>query len=227
MGKKSKSAAGKSVAKFATIFLERRVKDAPIYTKQINELIGIGRGFAKAGLLESEREVNAGNLSFRTRAGMVITASGADLAKLKKGDFIEVLDWGSAKAGDFVFARGAKEPSSESVMHFEIYRARKDVKFIFHGHSGKILKRAKALGLACTKRQKPFGTPELAWEALDVLGAEIGNGGGKTKTDFAVMKGHGFLALGKTAKQAGECALKVQKLAENAAKSGRKVRGKR
>ncbi|MFH1224811.1 MAG: class II aldolase/adducin family protein [Candidatus Diapherotrites archaeon] len=209
--KGSDSADGSSLAKFSTIFMGGRVRGADIYTIHINELIQWGRVFAREGLLEHGREEKAGNLSFRGRGSIFITASGADLARLHKSDFTEVLGWGSGKKGDFVFARGAKEPSSESIMHFEIYRARKDAKFIFHGHSMEILRSAKKLGIPCTKTKKPYGTTALVWETVRAVEKNKKNG-------FVVLKGHGFVSLGGSAKEAGDLAIKVQKSAERGVK---------
>lgn len=201
MKKQGSGSAGRgSLAKFATVFLGNRARDAALYNIHINELIKWGRVFAREGLLEHGNEEKAGNLSFRGRGSIFITASGVDLAKLTKRNFVEVLGWGSGKKCEFVFARGGKEPSSESIMHFEIYRARKDAKFIFHGHSGKILRNAKKLGLPCTKNKKPYGTTALVWGAVSALEK-------KGKPNFLVLKGHGFVSLGKNASAAGNQAL--------------------
>lgn len=200
----------KSLAKFGVIFLEPKIRNAAHYNKQINELIMWGKRFAEAGLLEAGGERKAGNLSFRTGCGMVITASGANLAKLTPKDFVEVLDWGTGKERNVVFARGGKEPSSESIIHHEIYRRRGDAKAIMHGHCGKILDNTKKMGLPITKKRQPYGTEKLVWEVTGALG----------KNNFMVVKGHGFVSLGKTINLAGKNALKVLGRAQGATRRG-------
>lgn len=99
-----------------------------------------------------------------------------------------------------VYARGARDPSSESMMHFEIYLRRDDVGAIFHGHDREITAAASQLGLPETSREEPFGTTGLLAQVLDILGEER----------FLVMKNHGFLSFGRTMDEAGQRALAVK-----------------
>lgn len=188
-----------SVAKFRTIFTG---KTPPVNKKSI-ELLEWCRKFAEQGLAPKYGTGSShGNLSFRTKNGMIITRSGSDLSTLKENELVEVTDCDEKNFS--VEANGMFEPSSESFEHFEIYRARPDVNAVFHGHSQLILKNAKRLGVVETKNQVEFGTMENLFSVMEVLG----------KNDFLIMKGHGFLCLGRSLDDCGKRALLMQKKAE-------------
>ncbi len=87
-----------------------------------------------------------------------------------------------------------KDPSSESMLHHEIYKMRPDVNAIFHGHSGLLLKRGN---LPTTKEEKAYGSIELVKEVSKIL----------NKGNLLLMKNHGFLSLGKSMEEAGKLAL--------------------
>ena len=95
----------------------------------------------------------------------------------------------------------ARDPSSESMMHFEIYSRRGDVGAIFHGHDREITAYGSLLGLPRTEEEEPSGTTSLLREVMAVLGDE----------NFIVMKNHGFLSLGRTMDEAGNLALRIHR----------------
>lgn len=141
-----------------------------------------------------------GNLSFRVRPGangFVITTSKTGLNVLTDDCFAEVFN--VDLRGGVVYACGVREPSSESMVHYVIYRERPDVGAVFHGHSPEILASANALGMPETEREMPYGTLDLVKEVLKVL----------NKENFLVMKNHGFLSLGKTMQEVGELAMQM------------------
>ena len=70
----------------------------------------------------------SGNLSARCRETIVITASGTSNAYLEPKDF-SVLNF----EGKVVV--GAKNPSSERMLHVEFYKMRPDINYIMHVHS--------------------------------------------------------------------------------------------
>lgn len=145
-----------------------------------------------------------GNLSFRVRPGangFVITTSKTGLNVLADNCFSEVLYIDLGKG--IVYASGTKEPSSESMVHYVIYRERPDVGAVFHGHSLEILASANALRVPETEREAPYGTLDLVEEVLNVL----------NKENFLTMKNHGFLSLGKTMQEAGELAMRMHRQA--------------
>jgi L-fuculose-phosphate aldolase len=142
-----------------------------------------------------------GNLSLRLRSGeeqFMITGSRIGLKNELSDDcFVKVSSCDLEKG--IVYVHGIREPSSESMLHFEIYRRRKDVNAIFHGHSPEILACSDKLNLPETIREEPYGTPELVQRVLEVLGDKY----------FLIMKNHGFISLGRTMKQAGGLALQI------------------
>lgn len=146
-----------------------------------------------------------GNLSFRVRLGangFVITASKTGLNVLTDNRCFAEVPGVDLRKG-VVYACGVKEPSSESMVHYAVYRERPDVGAVFHGHSPEILASANALGVLETEREAPYGTLDLVEEVLKVL----------NKENFLIMKNHGFLSLGKTMQEAGELAMRMHRQA--------------
>lgn len=66
-------------------------------------------------------------------------------------------------------ARGPIRPSSESLTHGAIYAAAPDLAYVFHAHCPEIWRHARALGLALTAHDVPYGTPEMAAEVCRLL----------------------------------------------------------
>lgn len=139
--------------------------------------------------------ISCGNLSFRLQSGenkFIITASQTGFYhELSNSDFVQVIDCNFDQK--VVFALGEREPSSESMLHFAIYKSRPEVNAIYHGHSDEILANVEKLKLVETIREQPYGTAELADEVLKVLG----------DNNFVVMKNHGFVSLGSSCDEAG------------------------
>lgn len=190
-----------SIVKFKVVF----VSNESASDKRLGVLSDWCRRFNESGLtplLEGTGR-SLGNLSFRCEPGnpvFVITASGLESKKeLKPDDFVRVIKVDPKQK--IVFAEGKKVPSMESMMHYEIYTARKDVGAIFHGHDRKITSCACLLGLPETAKEKPPGTVALLKEVVKIL----------DKENFLIMKNHGFLALGKSMNEAGNLALQTKK----------------
>ena len=145
---------------------------------------------------------SAGNLSYRIKEGenqFIITGAGiVSKAKILDNSLVQVKSCDIEK--EIAYYCGTRKPSSESLVHYAIYQARKDVNAVFHGHSEKILACADKLGIVQTKQKEPEGTATLAKAVLEVLGNE----------NFIVMKEHGFVSMGKTMKEAGDLAIKMQ-----------------
>ena len=137
-----------------------------------------------------------GNLSFRFKEGFVITASGLkSKANLTADCFVYVKEY--EDQSNTFYVEGKKQPSSESIMHYLIYRNCKDMNAVFHGHNDAIVAYAEKLGLHLTERKYESGTLELAREVLKLLG----------DNKLIVLKNHGFVSLGRNMKEAGELAL--------------------
>jgi ribulose-5-phosphate 4-epimerase/fuculose-1-phosphate aldolase len=145
---------------------------------------------------------SAGNLSYRIKEGenqFIITGAGiVSKAKILDNSLVQVKNCDIEK--EIAYYYGTRKPSSESLVHCAIYNNRKDVSAVFHGHSEKVLSCTDKLGIVQTKQQEPEGTGKLAKAVLEVLGNE----------NFIVMKDHGFISLGRTMKEAGDLAIKMQ-----------------
>lgn len=144
-----------------------------------------------------------GNLSCRLEEGFLITASGADLAKLELKEIVKVIAFDQDKL--YVQAEGLRLPSSESLLHAAIYQARPEVKAVFHGHYP--VKEAYFIkqGLPVTERETPYGSRELIEEVQKILGNH----------NFVLMKNHGFLSLSDSPQSAGNQVLSIcQKVKE-------------
>lgn len=160
----------------------------------------------------------SGNFSVRDKETgyIVITPTGMDRAEMLPEDVV-VIDM----QGRVVEALTGKKPTSESMMHIAVYKARSDVGAIVHTHS----KNATAFAvmnkpipaivyelflLGCKKGYIPVapygrpGTKELAQSVLKPL--EI--------SDVALMQAHGVIAVAKDLKEALLRASYVEELAE-------------
>jgi ribulose-5-phosphate 4-epimerase/fuculose-1-phosphate aldolase len=121
---------------------------------------------------------NEGNLSIRVEGGFLIKRTGAKLTTCVARDAILVL----GVEGDEVRAAGGV-PSSESRMHWEIYRRRQDAGAILHFHDDALLASAPGPEVG------PFhyGTPELA----DAVGLAAGD------SDIIKIRNHGLVIVAK------------------------------
>jgi len=138
---------------------------------------------------------SSGNLSFRTeikKNNFIITASHTALSdNMNENDFAEVIF--CSEKDNIIHAKGHKEPSSETLMHYLIYKNRNDINAIFHGHSDEIMKLAKQQGFPETEIEFDYGTVELAKEVVKTL----------KNHNFVILKNHGFVSVGKTQEDAG------------------------
>ena len=168
--------------KFQTSFVGR----FPPFDPRLVELVQWCHTLARWGIVGH----TVGNLSFRTANGFIISRTGANLATTTAEEFVEVVD--ADVAGRRLTVIGAYEPSSESMMHSTIYRARREVVAVFHGHSAKLLEAADRLRIPVTEHEQPYGTPELSLEIQKVLAWH----------NLFIMRHHGFVSLGRTMSEA-------------------------
>ncbi len=144
---------------------------------------------------------SSGNLSIRIKPGepkFIITSSYTDLGKpLNISNFSEVISCDTEN--NTVYAKGKNAPSSETFMHYLIYKNRQEINAVFHGHSNEIMKIAAKKGFPVTKKELPYGTINLAKDAVETL-----------KNDsFVILKNHGFISVGKSADEAGRIVLNL------------------
>ncbi|MFA4830760.1 MAG: class II aldolase/adducin family protein [Patescibacteria group bacterium] len=181
--------------KFTTKMIDEEISKDP----RIEELKFWCKKFHEKNFAPQYNGGSSGNLSFRLKDeedSFVITASGLAMKDGLSDDcFVRVSSVDLEKG--IVCAHGKMEPSSENMLHFAIYRKRKDVNAIFHGHSEEILSNAEKLNTVETREEESYGSIELVQSVLEVLGGNY----------FLVMKNHGFISLGETMEDAGKRAL--------------------
>lgn len=187
--------------KFETRFVRRR---APV-SARASDLLAWCRRFVEEGLASQDQEAS-GNLSVRLDQGFLVTPTHVPFSELRSEQLVHVLE--VDLEANFVLAIGTVEPSSESFLHAALYAAHPDVGAVFHGHSAAIVKHGAAVGLAATPREVPYGTAELA-----VLAVEASR-----EAKVFVLAGHGFVAMGATADEAGQHALNARDRVEGAAR---------
>lgn len=185
--------------KFKTEFIDRR-NDVD---KRIDELKFWCSRFDDLELAPRHETGSYGNLSYRIendKCRFMITCSGAVLAAgMDPDEFTSVENVDIDRS--IIYARGIYEPSSESYLHYLIYKSRPELKAIFHGHNQDIIDSTDRLSLPCTKVYRDYGTLDLAESVIDILADH----------DFIIIKDHGFLALGETMQSAGDICLEILK----------------
>jgi L-fuculose-phosphate aldolase len=185
------------------------VSDEVPRNAKIEELKEWSEKFQKNGLTPEFEGNYTGNLSFRSEEGFVITASGLKSKENLSNDcFVYVKNYD--EQSNTVYIEGRRQPSSEAVMHFLIYKTRKEINAVFHGHNDAIIMNAEEMKFPVTEREYEPGTIELAKEVLKVLGDK----------NLIVLKNHGFVSLGRTMKDAGELALATLKRSKDRQTSG-------
>ena len=178
--------------RFTSTFVSKNLPNDP----RIKELKKWCGEFQKHKLTPEFEGNYTGNLSFRSKEGFIITASGLR-SKQNLTDECFVFVKRYEEQSNTFFVDGKNQPSSETLMHYLIYRNHKDINVIFHGHNNSILSKAEKLGIPTTRKKHYPGTKELAKEVLNIIG----------ENRLIVLKNHGFLSLGKTMQEAGELAL--------------------
>jgi L-ribulose-5-phosphate 4-epimerase len=168
------------------------------FDQQLTELNNWAFIFSGLGLTPVHPGGAYGNQSYRVGGNsFIITKSGMT----PKRDFSldnYVLIEGFDHDKETFFIKGLCEPSSESLLHFSIYRAIANVGAVLHGHSKLFQEYAGKLAIPVTPTFNPYGTFALADSAVKLL---------QTKTDLIQLKDHGFVAIGKDIQTAGNLVL--------------------
>ena len=190
--------------RFKTVFLSKNPPD----DDRTKELIYWAKRFDKLGLAPK----SAGNLSFRTKKGFIITATGVALRAAEKENLVEVLEVEIEQAQIVLHVKGKGVPSKESVLHSGIYDSRPEINAVFHIHDELVVGLADELKLPCTQGEQPRGSYELAKEVDRVLGLA-------EDTRYLVLRNHGVVAMSETLEEAG-------RLVEDTHKTVRKTQEK-
>lgn len=182
--------------KFRTVFLK---KDIPQDVRLDDLKYWISR-YGFYDLCQPFAGRSYGNMSFRIKEGsneFIITSTGQGFREdIKDDKFVKVVKCDLDK--NKVEVEGLEIPSSETFSHYVVYKNMPEINAVFHGHCTQLVCSVD-LGFKSTESEKPYGTAEIAREVEKVLGKE----------NFIVMKGHGFLALGKDIDEAGKITLRA------------------
>lgn len=189
--------------RFQTIFLNENLSD----DSQVDKLLYWCQRFHTLNMAPK----SAGNLSFRTRKGFVITGTGFELKDIKKENLAEVLGIRTEKDSLLVYANGQVVPSKESILHFKIYNLRPKIQAIFHLHDKTTLELADKLNIPVTEKEQPRGSNEQVEEAVKFLIS-------KTGINYFILKNHGLVSLGKNMKEAGKLVESMKRKTEKKSK---------
>jgi len=133
---------------------------------------------------------NGGNMSVRTADGLVITTSGANLGSIEETEIAHVQRC-SVEDGVVAYV-GSSLPSSETFLHFLVYRSRPEAGAIVHAHDP-ATSALEDHHVKETAREEPYGTLELARMACETFSKE---------EHIIVLKNHGYVAIGDSLTQA-------------------------
>lgn len=170
--------------KFSTVFVTKGEVDR----KMVLGIIKYCKILDSEGLTPG----TTGNVSVRVDNSILITAGGKDLGKLEETDIVKVIDYNEGK--NIVTVAGDKEPSSETRMHWLIYRQYPEINAVIHVHNIHLLdkEKIKKSNLLITKREYPYGKKEQAREVTELL----------KKSNYVIIKNHGSVIVGKDLKEA-------------------------
>ena len=142
----------------------------------------------------------SGNISIKTTDGILISASGTCLGDISEDDVVLIDYEGNVK-------EGKTKPSSEKIMHSEIYTRRDDVSAIIHCHCPLIT----AFAVAGLTIKKPI-LPDFAllWDEIPLIpyfcpsSIQLADAVGKCfeKNDVALLKNHGVVLADTSLKNA-------------------------
>lgn len=182
---------------FDAVLIDRRPPDDP----RAQAVIRWAARLSELGMTPSYGDGDHGNLSCRTDAGVLISATSTTKSRLTAEELVEILEIDPRAAPARVRCRGLRTPSSDTLMHHAIYRTRPDVQAIIHGHDAKALASAGALTLRVTRAPAVSTTPALIAEVCELVRDE----------DYVLLRDHGFLALGVSLDAAGELLQRVNR----------------
>lgn len=195
------------VIKFRCTWISRH----PIYPHRIQEMIEVRNDLYAKGLIGVYPDgIGYGNVSVRINYAGRFVISGSQTGHVKKADASHfTMVTGYDIEGNAVVCEGPVQASSESLTHAVVYEAFPIAGAVIHVHDAQLWR--KRLGqIPTTRREVPYGTPEMAREILR-LAAQSNLG----RERMAVMAGHeaGIMIFGRNlaaayqrlAREAGCC----------------------
>lgn len=143
-----------------------------------------------------------GNISqrFGSRNQFIISGTQTGgIAQMQAADYALVTECQPEQ--NRIVAVGETKPSSEAMTHGQLYQLSADINFVIHAHCPQIWLQAKALQLAQTSADVPYGTVAMADEV-----ARLFRNTDVLQQGIFTMAGHedGVVAFGCTAAQAAQ-----------------------
>ena len=188
--------------KYKTVFLSEDIpKDS-----RIDELRKWCEIFHKNKLAPFYTGGTHGNMSFRITPGkdeIVITAARSSFAEFMTNDsFFTIHNVDFEKMQLIASGATEREPSSETLLHFAIYKQRPDVHAILHGHCKAITQNAARMGVPHTKNAVESGNMKIVESVLEVL----------DQHNFLEIKDHGFMSMSRSIEEAGDLAMEMLRM---------------
>lgn len=144
---------------------------------------------------------NGGNMSCRVLQGFAVTASGCNLGIIEPSEIIYVTECFPEE--NRVHYYGPVKPSSETLMHYIIYKEHPEALAIIHAHD----EAATAIntlfqGLKETEKEVPYGTVDLATLAIQAF---------SEGSNIIMLKNHGYVSRGKNLTEAADIIIDMHK----------------
>jgi ribulose-5-phosphate 4-epimerase/fuculose-1-phosphate aldolase len=194
-----------TVTAFSSVFLDKN----PPVDARIDEMLQWGKKIYGSG----GGPAMAGNLSFRTKMGFIITGSGLAPGNATKDTVVEVRGVVFGLNRPSVYAKGQVAPAEEALLHSVIYEALPEINAIFFLTSNNMIEAAGKFGSPAAQTASPAGSRETAQEIVNLI--KVNNNAGSL-----VINNCAVIISGKTMSDAGQLAAEIQSKTESGVKSG-------
>ena len=175
-----------------TFFVSKEISRCPL----IPEIQSMSKKLSSSKTYEKNRWV----ISIRYGKRMIISINTSHMVNLQKEDFVEVVDYDPVKKTALVI--GVRESGPETLLHWLIYRARKDVNAIIHIQNNKNFEKLSRLeNIPMNNGKTPCTTLTGALDTLKVL----------KKGDYIILRNEELLVVGIDLKHAGDKILGLYK----------------
>lgn len=175
------------------------------------ELVELGKYYGDEGLAPYEGGNWGGNMSYMSDGCMTITRSGCPLGNISREDLVEVTHFDyDAFSAIYYTRRGADpgtKPSSETGMHWKLYRSWKgfsdtETPVILHGHAEVFRGIEDSLDFPTTEREVPYGTKAQADLVAQLLDSDR----------ILLIRNHGFVILAGSFEETWKLSEKVVRI---------------
>jgi len=188
---------------FSSVFLDK----TPPTDVRIDEMIPWAKKISEYSCIQGA----AGNLSFRTKMGFIITGGGISLDNVSKDMAVEVRGVVFGLNRPSIYAKGQVVPSKETLLHSGIYEALPEINAIICVPGHIVLETAEKLSLPSTILEQSAGSQELAQEAVNLMKLN-------QSVRCFVIKNYCVVTLGATMAEAGKQMDEIQTRAESCVK---------